>query len=535
MIEHETQRVIVARATSTLDEVLDQVRAAGTQPVVIALDPVNRATLFATPDHFRALDAARPDDATARDVTIMVDDAHRTALALAFGYAVRPLGAASTPSAPTRPVVTRIGAGTRVFTAPVAAVTVPEKRQVSDVAPALPARRRRAAGAAGIVARVGAVCAALAALLAASIVALALQVHRATIDLYPAEETFTRAMPFAVSVAATSDPNALPTRPFETTMVREMDAPATGKKMIPDETASGPVTLRSRADGALTIRAGTTIRAGNDVSYILQSDVTVPGLDFGRGQLGEATGRVRASVAGPAGNLPAGATAKVTENITYIMGAVTGGTEKQVPVITEEDVTRARAQLENEARERALAEVNAQIPPGVTPLNDFLQREAPVVTVTPPVGTQSERVRVRLAVPVRVPVYDNRAFDALVQARRAGALAEIERIGGGAKVVVAGSVTTRPPTSLGVQGAQVNYEVLVTGTLRTVITPEDATRIGRTVAGTSPAAVARVLSAEPGVGRFQVTDGPSWLPAPLRERTPYQPGNIAVRIVAAAG
>lgn len=531
MIEHETRRLIVAHATSTLDTVLDQVRAAGATPVVIVLDAL--ATLFATPDHFRALGGVRSEQSG--DLSFAVDDAHRTSLALAFGYPVQPLAAISSQSTPTRPVVTRIGSGTRLLTLPTpddAGRSAPDALSAVTRVRLPPATRsRRRGGLLRVLTRLVAIGAALVILIAAGGAALVLQVHRATIDLYPAEEPFTRAVPFAVSVEATSDPNALQTRPFEMTVVREMDAPATGKKAIPDETATGPVTLRSRADSALTIRAGTILRAGTDVSYLLQADVTVPGLDFGRGQLGEATGRVRASIPGPGGNLPAGATAKFTENITYILGAVTGGTEKQVPIITEEDVARARTQLEKEVREGALADANKQIPPGMTPLNDFLKRDAPVMTATPSVGTQAESVRVRLAVPVRVPVYETGAFDTLVRTRLAGVVAEINR-NGGAKAVVTGTVTSRPPTYLGVEGARVNYEAVISGTLRAVITPEDAARIGRTVAGKSAADAVRLLGNEPAVGRFGLTYGPPWLPALLRERLPRQPGNIAVRIVA---
>ncbi len=546
MIEHETRRVIVAHATSTLDAVLDQVREAGANPVVIALDALS--TLFAAPEHYRALDALR--GGRPADIRFAVDDSHRTGLALAFGYPVQPLASISSQYDPTRPVVTRIGSGTRVFALPVVSTPTPtlkggepEGEGHGIAVPrinSLPLGRagvgasRRKGGVLRVFLQAVAAFSVLTILLAAGGAVLVLQVHRATIDLFPAEEPFTRTVPFAVSVESTSDPNALQTHLFETTVVRETDAPATGKKAIPDETATGPVTLRSRADGALTIKGGTTLRAGNDVSYVLQADVTVPGLDFGRGQLGEATGKVRASVAGPVGNLPAGATAKVTENITYIMGAVTGGTEKQVPVIAEEDVSRARAQLENEARERALADANKQIPPGVTPLNDFLKKDVPVTTATPPVGTQTESVHVRLAVPVRVPVYENSAFDALVRTRLAGVVAEINRNGGGAKEVVANSVTSRPPTYLGVQGTQVNYEAVVSGTLRAVIAPDDAARIGRTVAGRSAADAARLLAGEPAVGRYQLAYGPAWLPAPLRDRLPQQPGNIAVRIASAS-
>ena len=88
MVEHATDRVIRITQHSTLDRVLDQLREVPPGGATLLLDPLS--VLFATPDHFRALDAVRL--ARRLSLTIEVQDAHRTGLALAFGYRVRPLG-----------------------------------------------------------------------------------------------------------------------------------------------------------------------------------------------------------------------------------------------------------------------------------------------------------------------------------------------------------------------------------------------------------------------------------------------------------
>src|SRR5438309_1552078 len=96
MVEHATDRVIHVTARATLDEVLDQLRDAQPGSVLLALDPLSM--LFATPDHFRALDAVRL--AHGLSVTLVVNDPQRTGLALAFGYRVTPR--ANVPSGPNR-------------------------------------------------------------------------------------------------------------------------------------------------------------------------------------------------------------------------------------------------------------------------------------------------------------------------------------------------------------------------------------------------------------------------------------------------
>ena len=54
MLEHQTQHIIAAHAATSLVDVLEQVRSANGAPLAVALDSLS--LVFATPDHFRALD-----------------------------------------------------------------------------------------------------------------------------------------------------------------------------------------------------------------------------------------------------------------------------------------------------------------------------------------------------------------------------------------------------------------------------------------------------------------------------------------------
>ncbi len=523
MVEHTTDRVMRITQHSTLDRVLDQLREGPSGSVTLLLDPLS--VLFATPDHFRALDAVRLARRLA--VTIEVQDAHRTGLALAFGYRVRPPG--DHPPHRTMPVPdVQYGPPNRTrgigaVTSQRAAVETGGRRQVAPVVDASARQRaRRSAGGREGGAR-SSLLIALCSLLVALIAFCALLIARfqtADVFVQPAEESFSRVVPFAVSVTPTDDPNTLATTSFETIIARDGDAPATGKATVPDGAAAGAMTFRSRADGTTAIKAGTALKGPKDISYVLQSDIVVPGLNFVRGQLGEVTAKVQASQPGPTGNLGAGYSARYTDNVTYISGEIAGGTEKQVPIVTDDDIAALRARLEREARLRALTDVNASLPAGATALNDYLTLRTPTTTAQPVAGTQAESVHVRLAIAAQVPVYQNSAFDALIDRRLTEVVRDTSAADSGSRQVLPETVLKAKPTFVDVQGSLVRYFASVTGQTRAVVTEADLARLRGMLVSRDAATVERLLATDSRFGGHTIRYGPAWLPKIVRERMP---------------
>jgi hypothetical protein len=520
-----TQHLVVISARSTLDGVLDQLRNMPPGPVVVVLTPLS--TLFSTPDHFRALDAVRVARSLA--ITLAVTDAHRTGLALAFGYRVRPhtvdddrRGTMSHSAPP----------GAEYGTHPLS----PAPSVVEDSPFTYPKtddiRMHRVGSGwmwkAGLIASV--------ALLLVAVIGMAVvgRVHTAAVVVVPAEQSFSRVVQFAVSVLPTDDPNTLQTTFFETPISRDVDAPATGKTTVPDGTAAGTMTFRSRADGATSIKAGTTLKGPHDVSYALQSDVVVPGLDFVRGQLGEASAKVRATQPGPAGNLGAGYSARYSDNVTFISGEITGGTEKQVPVVTDDDIAGARARLESDVRMRALTEVNAVLPAGVTALNDYLTLGTPTATAQPASGAQSDSVHVHVVVTARLPVYRNADFDALIDRRLTEAVREAGGGGDGKQQVLSPTVVKEKPVFVDVQGPHVRYYATVTGRTRSVIADADVQQLRHDLTGKDDATARRILAGAPYLQGSTITYGPAWLPGPLRARMPRDTAHLRIRIETSA-
>lgn len=518
--QHPNEPVIAVTPRSTLDSVLDQLRELPPGAVTVVLQPLS--VLFSTPDHFRALDGIRVARSLA--ITIAVDDPHRTGLALAFGYRVRPRIAT-----PQRPDAPRPGApiispsGTHALSDPLIARDILAERATTDtLRPA-----RRPLGHLWTASIIG-VCI-LAGLIGGGALVI-WRVHTAEVIVTPAEQSFSRVVPFAVSVVPTDDPNTLQTTTFATTIAREDDVPATGKTTVPDGTATGPMTFRSRADGATSIKAGTTLKGPRDVSYTLIADIVVPGLDFVRGQLGEVSGRVRATQPGLSGNLTAGFSARYTDNVTYISGDITGGTEKEVPVVTDDDIAGARSRLESDLRMHALTEVNAALSGGTTALNDYLTLGTPIVTAQPAAGTQANSVHVRVALMAQVPVYRNADFDALID-RRLGDVARQAGLGGdGKQEVLPTTVVKEKPVFVDVQGPLVRYFATVTGKTRSVISDADLQQVRARLTGKGNGDASRLLAGVPAIGQSRIVYGPSWLPGPLRTRMPRQSSNIHVRV-----
>jgi hypothetical protein len=121
----------------------------------------------------------------------------------------------------------------------------------------------------------------------------------------------------------------------------------TGKKLVPDKTATGQLEMGSR--NTVTLPAGTVVARVGTVEYRLTRTVTIPGFDVISGRGGTALAAVTASVPGSGGNARLGAS--LLESFGYPGvavrgGNVTGGTDREVQVVTEQDLEKLRAELD---------------------------------------------------------------------------------------------------------------------------------------------------------------------------------------------
>ena len=124
--------------------------------------------------------------------------------------------------------------------------------------------------------------------------------------------------------------------------------PATGESSVPDQRATGGIVFANASTAPISLAAGTEIASDGGVLFTLDEDVTVPAAT---GSIsGNAEGAVTAVEGGAVGNLAQGALSGRHESGLFFSnrnGALTGGTDRTITVVSEEDVALATSQLES--------------------------------------------------------------------------------------------------------------------------------------------------------------------------------------------
>lgn len=183
-------------------------------------------------------------------------------------------------------------------------------------------------------------------------------VPSAEVRLTPAQEPLAE----TVTLTARSDAEAvnasqlvLPARRIGQRVEVDGTVLATGTDFAPDQAAQGAVVFTNRRAEAQEIPPGTVVATstGSNVSFETVQPVTLP-----PGVGSQVSAPIRALEPGPAGNVRAftintiEGSLGVTANVINPSGT-SGGNVKEVPVVKQADKDALRAQLEQEARQKA--------------------------------------------------------------------------------------------------------------------------------------------------------------------------------------
>lgn len=134
---------------------------------------------------------------------------------------------------------------------------------------------------------------------------------------------------------------------------------ASGKKEIGDP-AKGTIAIYNKTSDSQTVSKGTQITSSSGLKFTLDSSVTIAsqsasdsGITFGK-----ATGKATAAAIGADGNLPSGANFTVSgfssdKVSAKSEGNFSGGTSKEVTVVSSDDVQRLLAKLSSDLRQQA--------------------------------------------------------------------------------------------------------------------------------------------------------------------------------------
>jgi hypothetical protein len=180
----------------------------------------------------------------------------------------------------------------------------------------------------------------------------------------------------------TADPNTdkinedqkiIPGSFVETTVSGSGKASATGKKQIGDP-AKGKVVVYNLTSSSRTFSQGSTLSGPNGLKFTLDTSVQVAsqsssvGADFTtviKPGKSDAVGVTAANI-GPEGNLPADSELSVgnfakSEVVARVEEALSGGTSKDVTVVTSDDQKKLKAQVLDDLRQKAETELQGKL------------------------------------------------------------------------------------------------------------------------------------------------------------------------------
>ncbi len=215
---------------------------------------------------------------------------------------------------------------------------------------------------------------------------------------------------------------ALPANSVEAEVEREKTAEATGAKLIGDP-AKGEVTIYNRTEGLKEFAAGTVIVGPGDLEFTLDDDVSVAsesaGPDYSKIP-GKATVSVTAVEIGTEGNLAADSEFSIGDYSTsdYIArneSALTGGTSREVAVVSKEDQENLATVLTDELKEIAIQELNQKLSPGSKLLAESLEDKVVGKSFSKDVDEEADKLTLTLKIEFSALTYKEEDFKNLIE------------------------------------------------------------------------------------------------------------------------
>lgn len=179
----------------------------------------------------------------------------------------------------------------------------------------------------------------------------------------------------------------IPGQIIQTTISDTAKGNATGKKQIGDP-AKGKVIIYNKTDSPKSFSQGTVLTSSGGLKFVLDTAVQIasksstPGPGFSEvikpGQ-SEAVG-ITASAIGPESNIPSATNLNLAnfnsdQVIASVDTALTGGTSKDISIVTADDQKRLLAQLTSDLRKKAKDELQAKLTGDQRVLEDGLIEE----------------------------------------------------------------------------------------------------------------------------------------------------------------
>lgn len=185
---------------------------------------------------------------------------------------------------------------------------------------------------------------------------------------------------------------------------------ASGRKNV-GKKASGDVSFTKSTRGSATISAGSTLKTSGGLSFVVDSDVTVPGASLSfdcDGYLcpGKASGSVTASEKGAKYNAASGSLSGAPDGVsTRLKDATSGGTDKIAKIVTEGDVQDAKQELVDDNTDEIKDSLKAKFGESVVVIDQSFATKFGDVSISPGVGEESDSGKATLKAKVSYSLY----------------------------------------------------------------------------------------------------------------------------------
>jgi hypothetical protein len=349
---------------------------------------------------------------------------------------------------------------------------------------------------------------------------------KASIIIKTDNTSLTSTINVTAQVAATAvdtDKSIVPAVSMSSPKTDSVKVTATGQKNE-GTPASGTMTAINCTDTATTVPAGT-IFTNNGFSFATAKDVSVPPSNFfsaanggGCKKDGHADVAVTATTSGGASNLSGNRTyaSNFSSTLTGTGSAMSGGTDKLVTIVSQQDVDAAAASLVDKSKDAAVSDTTKLLTAAkLVPFTETIANAAPVVTSSPAVGADSADVTVTSVTTYTMLGVKTDYLDKLVA------------LDAGKQIVLA----KQPITDYGLNKAVIHLTSKRDAndqsvSLQTVVvagTKIDPNAIKKQIAGKKRGDVQQIIESNPGVKDVIVNYSPFWV-----SKVPSKPTKVTI-------
>ncbi|HEV2528642.1 MAG TPA: hypothetical protein VGT61_09355 [Thermomicrobiales bacterium] len=288
--------------------------------------------------------------------------------------------------------------------------------------------------------------------------------------------------------------------------------PTTGTRPEPDAPAMGRVELRNPNAEAVTIEAGTELTGINDQIYTVTNEVTVAAGNPALSEFGSGEAVVEATVGGTGGNLGPGEVGGRLENGVYYSNrsaAMTGGSDREIPVVQPADIQALHEQATAALREQVAAGQGLGLESGITIIPATVSISEPSFTDDLQAGDDGEQISTTATATATVLSYEDRA---LRNAATEQLVPILEQQVPAGSTLAASTVQITQTTVTGQTETGASLDVQGIANIQTTLSDADADALADRLAGESPSDVNTILTEDTRFASYDVSYSPGWLP-----------------------